>query len=229
MTADDLLARGRDADVFTAGPGRVRRRSRGGRSQRDEAAIMTAVRAEGYPVPEVFAVSDDGVDLVMARVDGPTMLADLGRRPWRLRSHAATLARLHRDLGRIPAPAGLRPGAFPGDRVVHLDLHPGNVLLGQDGPIVIDWSNAGAGDPACDVAVTWALLACAESDATGVAAVVEQAFRSRFVRGFLRGVDRDAAAAVLPTVVAWKVADRNLRPAEAQAMRALALAPPRRR
>jgi aminoglycoside phosphotransferase (APT) family kinase protein len=220
--AERLVASGRDADVFAAGPGRVRRRSRGGRSQQGEAEVMQAVRAAGYPAPEVLAVSADGVDLVMPRLDGPTMLSDLGHRPWRLRGHAATLARLHRELGEVRAPGHLRSGPVPGDRVVHLDLHPGNVLLTPDGPVVIDWSNAAAGDPASDVALTWVLLACAESGATGAVAVIEHRLRSSFLTAFLRGVDRGGAAAVLGEVVAWKLADRNIRPAEAEAMRALA-------
>jgi aminoglycoside phosphotransferase (APT) family kinase protein len=216
------IATGRDADVFADGPERVRRRTRSGRSQRIEAEVMRTVRAAGYPAPEVLAVSADGIDLVMPRLEGPPMLADLARRPWRLRRHAATLTRLHRDLGEIRAPAHLRSGPVPGERVVHLDLHPGNVLLTPHGPVVIDWSNAAAGDPASDVAATWVLLACAESDATGPITLIERRVRAAFLAAFLRGVDRTAAAGALDEMVAWKLTDRNVRPSEAEAMQALA-------
>lgn len=47
----------------------------------------------------MFDLSDDGRDLVMGRVDGVTMLDDLGDHPWRLRRHAHTLADLHTRLG----------------------------------------------------------------------------------------------------------------------------------
>ena len=79
---------------------------------------------------------DEG--LVLELVDGPTMLADLGRRPWRLARHARTLAELHARLHKVP---------YEGERLLHLDLHPDNVLLSARGPVVIDWTNARAGDP----------------------------------------------------------------------------------
>jgi RNA polymerase sigma-70 factor (ECF subfamily) len=34
---------------------------------------------------------------------------------------------------------------IPGDAIVHLDLHPLNVLVGADGPVVIDWPNTRCG------------------------------------------------------------------------------------
>jgi len=38
-------------------------------------------------------------------------------------------------------------------RIVHLDLHPENVMLTVSGPVVIDWRNATDGDPdSCNVA-----------------------------------------------------------------------------
>ena len=46
------------------------------------------------------------------------------------------------------------PAGIP-SRLVHLDLHPGNVMV-EGGRVsgVIDWANAALGDPAADVAVT---------------------------------------------------------------------------
>jgi aminoglycoside phosphotransferase (APT) family kinase protein len=42
----------------------------------------------------------------------------------------------------------------------HLDLHPFNVLVDDDGEPtgVIDWANAAGGDPELDQARTWSLL-----------------------------------------------------------------------
>jgi hypothetical protein len=52
MTAMDapgqLLASGRDSDIFEYGPGRVLRRSRRGRSLVDEARVMDYARGHGY-------------------------------------------------------------------------------------------------------------------------------------------------------------------------------------
>ncbi len=38
----------------------------------------------------------------------------------------------------------------------HRDLHPGNILLSPRGPVVIDWTQVGVGDPRLDVA--WTLM-----------------------------------------------------------------------
>ena len=45
---------------------------------------MRYLRRVGYPVPAVLAV--DGGDLVMDRLHGRDMLADLAGRPWRTAS-----------------------------------------------------------------------------------------------------------------------------------------------
>src|ERR1700704_6611413 len=104
----ELLARGRAADVFAAGPGRVLRRYRKGEGGDTavEASVMEHARGHGFPVPAVHEAG--GRDLVLERVDGPTMLAALARRPWRVGRHGRTLAELHRTLHAIPAPPGLR-------------------------------------------------------------------------------------------------------------------------
>ena len=56
-----LLAAGRDADIFEYGSGLVLRRSREGRSMAREAQVMEYVRSQGFPVPAVEEVSDDGL------------------------------------------------------------------------------------------------------------------------------------------------------------------------
>src|SRR4051794_30590680 len=188
-----LLARGRAADVFAAGDGRVLRRYRPGEGGdvAAEAAVMEHARAHGYPVPAVHAA--DGRDLVLERVDGPTMLADLGRRPWLLRRHGATLAALHRQLHAIPAPAGLRCPFGHGDGLVHLDLHPDNVLLSRRGPMVIDWSNASRGEAADDVALTWVIMATSDVHGTRVLRALARIGRDELLKAFLAGVDAAAA------------------------------------
>jgi aminoglycoside phosphotransferase (APT) family kinase protein len=138
-----VLARGEDADVFAIDETRVLRRYRRRAVPQREVAIMRYVRDRGYPVPLVFDLS--GSDLTLERIDGRTMLADLRRRPWRMRAHALTLSRLHRALHAIPPPDFL--GA-EGAAILHLDLHPENVMVAPGGPVVIDWANAARGDPA---------------------------------------------------------------------------------
>jgi aminoglycoside phosphotransferase (APT) family kinase protein len=187
-----VIAAGRASEIVDLGDGRVLRRfKRPGRPAR-EAAVMTHARAHGFPVPEVLEVLDDA--LILERIDGPTMLADLRRLPWRGIRHARTLARLHERLHAIP---------FEGEQLLHLDLHPNNVLLAEEGPVVIDWTNARAGDPALDVALTWVI--CVTS---GVLA------GRAFTRLFLRHVDREAAREALPDAVAFRLADPGVTNAE---------------
>jgi aminoglycoside phosphotransferase (APT) family kinase protein len=212
------IATGRDADIFDAGVGRVLRRNRRGQSQAREARLMQYVVDKGYPAPTVHEVSDDGLELVMQRVEGPTMLDDIGDHPWRMRRHARTLAELHTRLGQLPAPSWLGAGPVPGDRVVHLDLHPGNVIVTPDGPVVIDWTNGSSGTPGSDVATTWLVMACADIPGPRWKAVLLGAFRRVLVADFVRHAGRDAAVADLPAVAAWKTADRNMRPTEVEAM-----------
>jgi tRNA A-37 threonylcarbamoyl transferase component Bud32 len=45
-----------------------------------------------------------------------------------------------------------------GDHLCHLDYHPENIVVSIDGPLVIDWANAGRGNYLADVAMTSVLL-----------------------------------------------------------------------
>src|SRR3954453_11115217 len=147
----ELIARGRDADVFAIVGSRVLRRYRVGGDTAREAAVMRHVAGHGYPVPRVYQAA--GPDLVLERVRGPTLLAALTSGEVAVRAGAELLADLHGRLHAVPP----RPNA--GHGVVHLDLHPDNVLLGPAGPVVIDWRNAGDGPPELDLAVTALIMA----------------------------------------------------------------------
>jgi aminoglycoside phosphotransferase (APT) family kinase protein len=165
-----LLAQGRDADVFAIDDARVLRRYRDPSHSNTlmEARIMEYLADRGYPVPRVYDVTD--TELVMDRLAGPTLMHAWERRPWRLARYARELAALHDQLAAIPAPDWLPApdtlrGREPGGTgsVLHLDLHPLNVIVTPDrGPVVIDWTNAAAGDPACDLARTIVTIATAD-------------------------------------------------------------------
>lgn len=223
MNPGPLLASGRDADIFEYGPAAVLRRSRHGRSMALEARAMAHAGDEGYPVPRLEELSDDGTELVMERIEGPSMVELLSRRPWTAGRMGRVLADLHQRLHRIAAPDWLPAAPVGrGDRMVHLDLHPLNVLMASRGPVVIDWSNATSGDPATDLALTWALMESGEVDAGALVALVAGRVRRRLVTTFLAGVDRSAAAGVLPGVVDWKCTDPHLSACEQAGMRRLA-------
>jgi aminoglycoside phosphotransferase (APT) family kinase protein len=207
-----LLARGRAADVFEDAPGSVRRRYRTDRDCRLEATVMEHARTQGFPVPAVIDVR--GPEIVMERVDGRSMLEDLVRAPWRVRSHARLLAALHRDLHHITAPASL-PAPFGADRsLLHLDLHPGNVLLSPAGPFVIDWTNAAAGPPLADVAQTWVLLASSLIPGPIWQRALGQLGRDLFLRAFLHHHQRSEVLAYLPAVARLRLCDQNLQDPE---------------
>ena len=218
------LAAGRDASIHAVGADRVLRRAFDGRPMEAEADVMRYVRAAGYPVPRVHRVGRG--ELELDRVAGPTMLEDLLHRPWRLRRHARLLADLQHRLHRIPAPAWLRPGPVPGAGIVHLDLHPGNVILGPQGPMVIDWTHAGRGPGAADTALTWTTLACFDHDASGLKAWLADTFRGHYLKRFLDAAGREPARALLPAIVEYRLAHpqrgRNIRPGERDALRRLA-------
>ena len=183
---------------------------------------MEYARRHGYPVPAVHELSDDGTDLVMERIDGPSMVTVLGRRPWTLRRQGVVLAELHRQLHDIPAPEWVRDAPFgSGDCLVHLDLHPLNVLLTKDGPVVIDWPNASRGDGNSDVALTWALVAAGTIPAGRIRAAAMGWGRSVLINSILGRFDVDAVRAQLPEVVKWKVADPHITAPERDGMWAL--------
>lgn len=195
-----LIARGRAADVFAAGPDRVLRRYRPGEDVdvQTEARVMEHARRHGFPVPGVHDATDR--DLLLERIHGPSMLADLNHRPWRVRRHGALLADLHRRLHLIPAPGGLPRRFSSGDQLVHLDLHPDNVLLSPTGPVVIDWSSASRGSPADDVALTWAILQTSTIPGPLPFRTAARAGRSMLLNAYLAGVDADDAASHLSAV-----------------------------
>jgi len=169
---------------------------------------MRHARRNGFPAPEVFDA--DGTDILMERVDGVNMMQDACRRPWRLRSHALLLAELLRQLGTVRAPGWL-PAAegCMGTSLLHLDLHPLNVLLTGDGPKVIDWANASRGAPGADVANTWLTMAAAP-----VPGIAPRIGRRLMLGIFLDGIDRDAARPYLGAMARLRRADRYVLPTE---------------
>jgi aminoglycoside phosphotransferase (APT) family kinase protein len=161
-----ILASGRDVDVYALDDERVLRRNRLGRSAAHEALIVRHVTAYGFPAPLVFRA--EGPDLEMERLHGPTLLQSLAAQEIGVREGARILADLHTRLHAIPA---LELPGFPtqpGDVVVHLDLHPANIVLTeQHGPALVDWVNARAGSGSLDVAMTALIVAEVAADAGG--------------------------------------------------------------
>lgn len=184
---------------------------------------MEFVRSHGYPAPDVFEISEDGTDLVMERIEGRTMVEAGAARPWNLRRFGRQLAELHQALHCLPAPPWVADAPCgSGDRLLHMDLHPLNVLMAPGGPVVIDWPNAVRGDPAVDVTLTWVLIASGEVPGGRVKAAVIGLGRKLLLDGFLKPVLDDHCRAILGEVVELKCADPHMSAKEIERMRALA-------
>ena len=214
-----LIAHGRSADVYEYGEGKVlRRRKRSAHAPAHEPIVMRAVRAAGYPVPEVFAV--DGGDMVMERIVGDNMLKLLERRPWLARRFGSMLADLHRRLSAIvPAPELVASGEVPTgygspEVFVHGDLHPMNVIITAAGPVVIDWEGARLGPRDADAAATWLLLAEGEpDDVPFLVRPLVSMIRSQLLKAFLDGMPRPTSETVR-AVCDSRLTDHNMKPVE---------------
>lgn len=165
-TAGRPIASGRSADVFDQGDGTVLRRYRSDRDSTLEGRVMSWLEDRGMPVPAVHHAA--GRDLIMDRVPGPTLLEDLQRRPWTLLGAARTLATLQRRLSLLDAPGWLpgRAGVPSGRSVLHLDLHPMNVIVSPEGPVVIDWTNVARGPASFDASMTVIIMSAFETSGT---------------------------------------------------------------
>ena len=158
------LASGSEADVFAVDDSRVLRRYRRPADTTGEAAAMAYVGGLGYPVPEVFAAR--GNEMVLERLDGPTLSQSMATGRTTISAGAAILAGLIRRLHELP-PWGTEDGS-----VLHLDLHPENVMMTGRGPVVIDWCNARIGEADLDTGLSALILAQVAVDGTHPMAAV---------------------------------------------------------
>ena len=172
---------------------------------------MAHVSACGFPVPVVHEAS--GADLVLERLDGPTMLAALVAGGLGVDDAATCLTDLHGRLHALPP----RTGAADQVRVLHLDLHPDNVVLTARGPVVIDWRNSAEGLPELDLALSALILGqVAVGDDHPLA---PQA--GALLTAFLDRVDSDLRTA-LPAAVSRRRADPALTASEVRHLDAAA-------
>ncbi|WP_373873196.1 phosphotransferase [Actinoplanes italicus] len=205
----DLLGSGREADVYAIDEHRVLRRYRRGDDVTAEAELMRHLARAGYPVPDVHSAA--GPDMIMDRLDGPTMTEAFAAGRLGVDEGATMLAGLHRRLHELPA----RHGRAPGDRILHRDLHPENVMLTAAGPVVIDWHNATEGRPAVDVCLTAIIMAQAGADRTHPHAAIVPGF----LAGFLARAGDDPLDG-LDEALAIRRADPALSPTDAAALAA---------
>ena len=181
------IAEGRQAEIFDWGDGRVLRlyRDPAARDLADrELLALAAVRSavSFAPAPHGRMDWEGRPGILVERLDGRGLLAEIQRRPWRAWELARLTGRVHAGVNAVRAPAELPelrkeirrriegvdqiPGELraaaleeldrlaDGDALCHGDFHPDNVLLCRAGPAVIDWPWATRGDPCGDFART---------------------------------------------------------------------------
>ena len=153
----------------------------------NEAKVAQAVVAAGIPTPAALEVLEVNGrrGIVYERVTGISMLQDMNVRPWTGFRHARALAELQAKINTLSVPGlySYREGlanairraphlsddlrasvlnllpTLPNDnRLCHGDFHPGNIMLTDKGPLVIDWMTACLGSPWADFTRTSLLM-----------------------------------------------------------------------
>ncbi len=167
---------------------RLFREARPAASLESEMAAMQTARSVVPLVPAVSGITEvmGRPGLIMERVDGPDLIALIAKKPWTLWSGGRVTGRVHAQLHAVIAPEGIpslksrisrladqappewsRHAEFvlreletlpDGDRLCHGDFHPGNIIMTNHGPVVIDWPNVTRGDPTADFARTRLIL-----------------------------------------------------------------------
>jgi aminoglycoside phosphotransferase (APT) family kinase protein len=204
------------------------------RGARNEEAALRTCAAAGVPAPTVEAAGqwEGRPVLVLNWCPGRTCLAAMLRRPWSTWRLGLSLGRQQARIHRVAPPPVLLEGAPDSwlakaalqcpevfDRVrrmalstgslIHLDYHPLNVLTdGRRITGVVDWPNAGAGDPRADFART-AVLLLTGSAPPGPARLPVAAARRLFYLAWRRGYVSDAGPlGDLAPLMAWAGATR---------------------
>jgi aminoglycoside phosphotransferase (APT) family kinase protein len=171
LSEEDLVALpGAAGQTWAAGPHVLRVRPPAALER--ELAACTAAGAV-LPVPGVIDIVHlEAVSAVLVeRLPGRAAGELDGVAPEEARRRGLACGHLHAALAEVMAP-GVLPlaaslvamasahAAAEGNRLLHLDLHPFNVLVDEGGQVsgVIDWANAAAGHPDLDRARSAAIL-----------------------------------------------------------------------
>ena len=197
----------------------------------DVAAVVARVFPDA-PRLDGLVTADGRLGLVLERIDGPTMDAFVRSHLAQANRLGRTLGELHAamhgldgrglvdqlealrnaiDGAAADLPSGARDAALRrleqlprGSSLCHGDLHPGNVILGSERAVVIDWGNAQRGNPIADVARSIYLMRDTPMHEPRILRPFVRALRRWFVAGYLARY-RELRALDATELRAWRL------------------------
>ena len=161
-----------------------------------EARYVDAVRSSGAPAPRFLGIEtiNGRAASIYERVHGRSMWEHMLEQPAQVPAHARALAELQAHLFSLVPPVSvpaqrdrlmckIRRAAVLVDhgligalamipshsppRLCHGDLHPDNVIMSPDGPVLIDWFDVARGDQLGDIARASLLMSARGHGASG--------------------------------------------------------------
>lgn len=152
-----------------------------------EYEINNHIERSGIPVPQTFQLIkiNDRFGIVYEYIDGYSMLTKILIKPWTIISEAKRLTDLHlkihsftsdelpsqrekliMDISKADLLTDNKKeiiikylkGLKDDKKICHGDLHPDNILIANNKPIIIDWLTSSRGNPEADVVRTSLLI-----------------------------------------------------------------------
>lgn len=201
-----------------------------------QARLLEMASACGVRVPESYGVVEVGgrTGFLMEHLAGPDLLLELNAKPWHLLHVGGIWGRTQADINSRQAPmeveptrsrlrrmieqsnhiaADLKPPALEridslpdGDRLLHGDCHPANIMRNGDEFVVIDWNNVSRGPAEADFYRSYLMGTLGDLPPgtpwliRNFARFGRRILRDGFVRAYRRVLKPDAAV-----VDAWKL------------------------
>lgn len=197
-----------------------------GSDARREAAVLDVLESAGIAAPRALDVAqfDGRWGVVMSYIAGRPFAGPMLEDPASAAPYFAAMARLqvgiHATPGEALAPLKVRLArkiqasgladpvrrrlrdllsAMPdGDRVLHGDFHPYNILGDLESAVVVDWLDATSGPPAADICRSWLLMQTVSRD-------LAEAYVAAYLA--ISPVPRDAVFRWLPLLAAARLAE----------------------
>ncbi|MEJ5313739.1 MULTISPECIES: phosphotransferase family protein [Anaerolinea] len=204
--------------------------------------IARAVQSSGLPVPVVGEILHihGRYGITYQHIQGNSMVRQMMREPWKVFHYARKMADLHARIHAITLQTDLPPlrakiatkihqaAALPddlrqetlqllenmpdGDRLCHGDFHPENILITPQGEWIIDWIDAGIGNPLADVARTTVIFLGAIDSGqmrNPILKILAHLFHQKYLRRYfaLHGGGKDEYTRWLPIVAAARLSE----------------------